>query len=156
MKGNNLAMAAVGLVVVGLAVMVPVIGTFFLAPLGAAVIGAVAAWQASKGADNASRAGLKSGAVVGVGAFIGSVVAISAFATFLGADPAVQEFVRNSEPHPEARIPYELMEPVAAAAGLIIGLIVGAVNFGASTVAGLLAGLVAELRRNSQVGRVAD
>ena len=76
--------------------------------------------------------------LAGLGAFLGSSIALTAFGLVLGSTPAIQELVRQSEPHPEARVPYEWMAALGMASGALTGFGMGVFEFVLSTIAGLL------------------
>jgi len=59
----------------------------------------------------------------------------------MGLDPSIQKFVRNSEPHPEARVPIEWMAPLGAAVGGFAGFAMGLINLDLSSLGGTIIGL---------------
>jgi hypothetical protein len=63
-------------------------------------------------------------------------------AILIGSLPDVQAFVQASEPHPEARLPFELIGPLAGAAGAVVGVILGVGDLLAAALGGLVAGLL--------------
>ncbi len=131
MNGSSLAFG-IALVAVGAASLVAESGLFTLGPAAAFVVGGVAAW----------RIGTRGGLIAGLGALAGTALAMTALAVVLGGDPSIRELVRSSEPHPEARIPYELIQPLAAASGLFVGLVIGAGNLVVASIGALIGGLV--------------
>lgn len=113
-----------------------------LAPLVALVLGAVAGWRAALPASRTPvERGLRAGLTVGFGALAGAVVGLVLVGLAAGNLPAVQAFVQNSEPHPEARLPEELIAPLAAFGGALGGLVLGGVDLALATLGGALAGL---------------
>jgi hypothetical protein len=146
MKASTLVAAVAELTVVaGAGVLVPVHGPLLIGPLAALAIGIGVVWYevAETGGSSAGR-GLRLGAVAGVGALIGSVIAFTVVLAVIGSNPAVQEFVRASEPHPEARIPADMIPALGALTGVLAGLAFGAFNLALSAFGGLFAGLFAE------------
>ena len=59
------------------------------------------------------------------GALTGAVIGLVALGWIAGRYPAFQELVRNSEPNPEARLPYDWIAPLGAATGGVIGCLSG-------------------------------
>jgi hypothetical protein len=59
------------------------------------------------------------GLVVGVGALLGAVAGLTALGWIAGDYRQVQEFVRSSKPHPDARLPYGWIAPLGAIAGAL-------------------------------------
>jgi hypothetical protein len=110
-----------------------------LAPLAALVLGAIAGRQAARTVPG-HISPVWAGAVVGVGALLGAVLGMAAPAIWIGSLPDVQAFVQASEPHPEARLPFELIAPLAGLTGILIGLILGVGNLLAAALGGLIAG----------------
>lgn len=114
----------------------------------ALVIGAAAGRQAAaETRSSASVAGAKAGAKVGVGALVGSMIGIAILGLVLVNIPGVPEFIRSSEPHPEARIPYEWMTGLGALTGVVVGFFVGLFDLFLSFVGGLLAAMVYDHNR---------
>jgi hypothetical protein len=116
-----------------------------LAPGVALIFGALAGWQAARTAP-AQISPLRAGAVVGVGALLGAVLGLAAPAILIGSLPGVQEFVQASEPHPEARLPFELIAPLAGLAGGVVGVILGVGDLLAAALGGLIAGALTRRR----------
>jgi len=52
---------------------------------------------------------------------VASIIVLAGFGLVLGSNPAIQEFGRESEPHPEARIPYEWVTGLATATVAVVG-----------------------------------
>jgi hypothetical protein len=129
--------AASGLIAGLVVSIVPGVGVFVLAPLAAVVIGVMAAWY-MRAPDGSAGRPTRAAMVAGVGAFLASIIALTGFGWLLGSNPAIQELVRESEPHPEARVPYEWMAGFGMATGALVGFGMGLFNFALSTVAGLL------------------
>ena len=132
--------AASGLVAVLVVSLVPGIGAFVLAPLAAVVIGVLAAWY-MRAPDGSTGRPTRAAVVAGLGAFLASIIVLAGFGLALGSNPAIQELIRESEPHPEARVPYEWMTGLGMATGALVGFGMGLFNFVLSTVAGLLTAL---------------
>ena len=61
----------------------------------------------------------------------------------------MQETIRNSEPHPEARVPYEWMGPLAALGGIVGGFLFGLFDLVLLVVGGLIAGLLYGRQQNA-------
>jgi hypothetical protein len=137
----SLKMAVLALAVVALISLIPYIGAFVFAPVVALVIATVAGRHAARMATSSpATAATKAGALVGVGALAGAVIGLGALVLVVVNIPGVQEFIRASEPNPEARLPYEWIMPIGALAGIIVGAIVGLFDLALSVVAGLVAG----------------
>jgi hypothetical protein len=124
------------------ATMVPFLGAVALGPLAAFAVAMVAGfWVAHyTGAGLGPATGL--GAVIGVGALVAATAAFALYGFGIGTDPAVQEFVRASEPNVEARIPYEWMPALGAATGALVGFLAGGVNLMLAALGGLIGGLI--------------
>jgi hypothetical protein len=82
--------------------------------------------------------GIVAGLVVGAGVLLGTILGLAAFGWIAGSYPDIQELVRNSEPNPEARLPYEAIAPVGAAAGALIGVLAGLTYLVPAALGGLL------------------
>lgn len=142
MKRISLIMAAIALLLVAIATPFDLMGVP-IGPFVAAILGGVAGWWAAQATGIATaQKGAAAGALAGIGALIGAVVALALAGWLIGSLPAVQELVRSSEPHPEARIPAYLVGPAAALGGGVVGLVLGLVDLIAATVGGLLAALL--------------
>jgi hypothetical protein len=87
------------------------------------------------------------GAVAGLGALLAGVVAFTVLGSLFAGDPAVQEFVRASEPHPEARLPYAWIPLLGAALGGLVGLGVGLFHLVLATLGGLAVGVLSGAER---------
>ena len=143
MKRIGFNLAIVAFVVVALVSLIPFLGSFVIAPLVVLGIGAMAGRQAAAAASShEANEGAKAGSIVGIGALIGSVIGLTILVMFVANIPAVQEYIRTSEPHPEARIPYEWMVPAGGVMGAVTGFFVGLFDFVVALVGGLLAGAV--------------
>jgi len=142
MTRNTLILVALAFIVVALATPFELVG-IPLASLAAIVLGAIAGWQVSKarGEGTAAR-GAAAGAWAGVGALLGSIVGLAVLALVIGIIPEIQDAIRASEPHPEARIPPSLIAPLAALGGVIGGFVLGLVDLAFSAVSGLVAALI--------------
>jgi hypothetical protein len=110
-----------------------------LAPGAALCFGALAGWQAARTARR-DITPFRAGAVVGVGALLGAVLGLAVPAILIGSLPGVQAFVQASEPHPEARLPLDLIAPLAGVAGGLVGVILGVGDLLAAALGGLIAG----------------
>src|ERR671932_28354 len=88
----GLTMAALALVTVALASLIPLVGALLVAPMTAAIVGAGAGWWASKvlGYGTAGR-GAGAGTIAGIGALIGSVVGLAILAGIAGNSPQAQQ-----------------------------------------------------------------
>ncbi|MHB1133510.1 MAG: hypothetical protein ACYC4L_14155 [Chloroflexota bacterium] len=137
MEGSSLRVATYSFLIVGALSLVPGVGMFGLAPLAAAVIGGYVAWRAARHSGSASR-GTALAVTAGLGAMLGTAVFLAVAATVLGSLPAVQDLIRASEPHPEARLPYEWIAPVAAMGGVVVGLLLGFGNLVLAAFAGFI------------------
>lgn len=117
------------------------IGYWALPVLGG-IGGLLAGWLALRGnGTGEGKRGTRAGIAFGIGMLIGVMLSFSGMLALLGSDPAVQEFVRMSEPHPEARAPVALIPWLGAGLGLLLGLVLG----GQSLITATLGGLVADL-----------
>src|ERR1051326_9151174 len=114
--------------------------TGVVAPLAVVVIGVLAAWYL-RAPDGSTGRPTRAAVVAGLGAFLASIIVLAGFGLALGSNPAIQELIRESEPHPEARVPYEWMTGLGMATGALVGFGMGLFNFVLSTVAGLLTAL---------------
>ncbi len=142
MNRNTLILAILAFIVVALATPFQVLG-LPLAPIAALVIGAYAGWRTARfHVEGAASWGAKAGAIVGIGALLGSIVVLVVLATALGSQTGIQEYIRASEPHPEARIPVEAIAPLAAAGGALTGLLLGLGDLVLSAIGGLFAAVI--------------
>jgi hypothetical protein len=140
MNRNTLVLTLLAFVIVALATPFQLFDVP-LAPVAALVFGAIAGWwMLNNRGEHTATEGFKAGAIVGVGAMLGSVVGLALLALFVSNIPEVQAYIQNSEPHPQARIPSEWIAPLGALAGVIVGLIMGLFDLADSAVAGLVAG----------------
>jgi hypothetical protein len=146
------AAGAFGLVLV--ATLVPGVGPPLLAPVAALGIGAAAAWSRRHAAYGTLGQAAGAGLVAGVGGLLASLAVFTVLGFVLGGDPAVQEFVRASEPHPEARLPYGWIAPLGAALGGFVGLGVGLANLALSAIGGLVAGMLGGARSSRSLGEM--
>lgn len=147
----GLIMAGLALVTVALSSLIPIIGSFLVAPLTAIIIGAGAGWWASKalGGGSAGR-GAGAGAIAGIGALIGSVIGLGLLGVLFASsanDPAAQqEFQRQleaaREQNPDAAVPDLDLSTIVAGASLIGGFCLGLFDLLLSTLGGLIAGIV--------------
>ena len=142
MNRTTLILAILAFIIVALATPFQVVG-LPLAPLTALLIGALAGWRAARlHVEGAAAWGVKAGAIVGVGALLGSIVVLVVLATALGSQGSIQDYIRASEPHPEARIPVEAIAPLAAAGGAVTGLLLGLGDLVLSAIGGFFAALI--------------
>jgi hypothetical protein len=126
------------------ATLLPKIRVGVAAPLAALLIGAGAAWWARSTAPSSLGRSAAAGAVTGIGALLASMVAFTILGFAFGSSPEIQEFVRTSEPDPEARIPYPWIAPLGAVFGVLVGLGFGLLNLVLATIGGVLVGLRGE------------
>ncbi len=131
------------------ATFVPLIGVHILAPCAALVIGVAAAWWLLQSPGHTISQATALAAIAGVGALLASVVAFVFLGTLLGNAPAIQELIRNSEPHPEARVPYEWIPGLAAGLGGLVGFGIGILNLLLATVGGLITALFISPERST-------
>jgi hypothetical protein len=114
-----------------------------LAPILALVVGAFAGWWvARERGSGAAERGAKAGAIAGTGALLGSIVGLAVLALVIGNIPEVQDAIRSSEPHPEARIPTGMIAPLAALGGIIGGFVLGLLDLVLAAAGGLAAALI--------------
>jgi hypothetical protein len=129
-------------------VVTTLVGAFVLALLTAFIVRSSAGWQAAKRhSDDPVMQGAEAGMLTGVRALFGAVPGFAILLSVLGMNPEVQDFIRSSEPHPEARIPIAWIPSLGAATGAIVGFVVGMFDLAASTIGGLVAGMVNRGRR---------
>ena len=126
--------------------LVPGVGLVVLAPLTALVVGAAATRVRLHEGQATLGPAVSAALIVGLGALVASVAAAVLLGFALGSDPAVQELVRASEPHPEARLPYAWIAPLAATLGGFAGLALGLCNLALAAFGGLLAALAGGAR----------
>ena len=151
----GLSMAALALVTVALASLIPLVGVLLVAPLTAAIVGAGAGWWASKvlGYGTAGR-GAGAGAIAGIGALIGSVVGLAILAASVGSSAQFQQqfnqALRNAQQqNPGTALPNINTGAVAAVGGIIGGFCFGFVDLFLSVIGGLIAGVVYGRNRGS-------
>jgi hypothetical protein len=142
MNRNTIILAIVAFILVAAATPFQLAG-IPLAPLAALVVGAAAGWWlVSARAPNAVGSGARAGAVVGIGALLGAIFGLAVLGIVAGNVPAIQDWIRASEPYPDARIPIDLIAPLATVGGILIGLALGLFDLLLSALAGSLAGLL--------------
>lgn len=142
MDRTTLLLALLTFIVVALATPVQILG-LPLAPIAGLIIGMYAGWRAARGhIPSGAGDGLRAGALVGLGALLGSVIALTVMAAVIGSLPGVQDAVRLSEPHPEARIPVEMIAPLAALGGVVGGLALGLVELALAALGGAAGALI--------------
>jgi ABC-type Na+ efflux pump permease subunit len=117
-------------------------GIFVAIPLVAIIAAGFAGYRALHLPGGTAGDGAIAGFVVGVGVLIGAVIGLAALGWIAGSYPEFQELVRNSEPNPDARLPYEWIAPVGAAAGALIGFLSGLTYIVPATLAGLATGVL--------------
>jgi hypothetical protein len=108
---------------------------FATTPVIVAAFAALAARSAAVASEGASV-----GAVIGAGALVGTAVGLAVLGGTAGSTPAIQELVRASEPHPEARLPHRWIAPMGTATGAFSGLMLGAMNLLLAILVGFLVG----------------
>jgi hypothetical protein len=123
------------------ATMLPTVGWVLAAPALSLAIGAAAAWWVRSTPGASATQATMSGAIAGLGALAASLAAFAVYGWLFGNDPAIQEWIRNSEPMPEARIPYDWFAPLGVPAGMFIGLAAGLINLALAAIGGLFVGL---------------
>ncbi len=142
MDRATLILSLMAFILVALATPFQLVGVP-LAPIVAVVMGAVAGWWTLRiHREQGAAQGARAGALVGVAALLGAVVALGVIALGVGSLPAVQDYVRASEPHPEARIPVELITPLATVGGVMTGFVLGVGDLILSALAGWVAALL--------------
>lgn len=135
--------AFIALVAVSLVSLVPYFGSFVIAPLIALAVGAVAGRHAAALAGNRTTGqAVRAGSLVGLGALIGSIIGLTLLVLFIVDIPAVQDFIRTSEPNPEARIPSEWLMPLGTLMGIVVGFLAGLFDLVVAVVGGLVAGWI--------------
>jgi ABC-type Na+ efflux pump permease subunit len=120
---------------------------FAFIPLIAIAAGVLAGRAAVRQHGGTAGDGALAGLFVGAGVLLGAVVGLTALGAIVGNFPEVQELVRNSEPHPEARLPYDWIAPLGAATGALIGFLSGLTYLVPTTLAGLVAATLGEPTR---------
>jgi hypothetical protein len=131
------------LIAVALVSLIPYFGSFVIAPLVALAFGAVAGRRAAGLEGDRNTGGpAKAGALVGLGALIGSIIGLTLLVLFVVDIPAVQEYIRTSEPNLGARVPYEWMMPIGALMGIVVGFLAGLFDLVVAVLGGLIAGWV--------------
>jgi hypothetical protein len=131
------------------ATFVPVMGADILASGLSLLLGVAAAWWLLRTPGHTPVQATTLSAIVGLGTLLASVVAFVVLGMVLGNVPAIQELVRNSEPHPEARVPYDWIPGLGAALGGLVGFGIGIVNLLLATIGGLITGLIISPERHS-------
>jgi hypothetical protein len=121
------------------------VGLFVVMPLVAIVAASFAGYAAWHKPGGSIGDGAIAGFVVGVGVLIGAVIGLTALGWIAGNYPEFQELVRNSEPNPDARIPYDWMAPLGAATGALIGVLSGLTYLVPATLAGLVTAAVGSM-----------
>jgi hypothetical protein len=138
-------LAGVAVLVVSL---IPYLGSLVLAPLMVLALSARAGRQAAaESTTDALNQAAKAGTLVGMATLIGSIVGLTLLVVLAVRIPAVQEYIRASEPHPDARIPYAWIVPLGAVAGSIVGFFIGLVDLLLAILCGMCAGWVADRNR---------
>ncbi len=113
------------------------------------MIGVAAAWWPLQTPGHTVTQATALAAIAGAGALLASMVAFLFLGTVLGNIPAIQELIRNSEPHAEARVPYEWIPGLAAVLGGLVGFGIGILNLLLSTIGGLITALLISPERHS-------
>lgn len=118
------------------------VGPSLTVPTIVLAVGLLAGWFAPQSPEQPAQAGTRAGAAAGLGALVAVAIVCTALLAWLGADPAVQELVRLSEPDPAARIAPATVPWLGAGVGLLLGLAVGAQSFATALFGGLIADLL--------------
>jgi hypothetical protein len=113
-------------------------GLFVAMPLVALVAATFAGYVTFHRPGGTAGVGAFAGFVVGVGTLVGAVIGLTALGWIAGNYPEFQELVRNSEPNPDARLPYDWIAPLGAATGALIGFLSGLTYLVPATIAGLV------------------
>lgn len=144
----GLTMAALALVTVALANLIPLLGPLLVAPLTAAIVGAGAGWWASKvlGYGTAGR-GAGAGTIAGLGALIGSVIGLAVLAGIVGQSAQFQQQLNQAlqgarQQNPGANVPNLNAGALATAGGALGGFCFGLFDLFLSMIGGLIAGIV--------------
>ena len=150
----GLIMAALALVTVALANLIPALGQLLVAPLTSLIVGAGAGWWASKvlGYGTAGR-GAGAGAIAGIGALIGSVIGLALLAYIVANNPEAQaqfqqelqrQLQQESPQDPEVTRALRNLNfgAVAGIGGAFGGFCLGLFNLLLSMIGGLIAGVV--------------
>lgn len=119
--------ATLALVLVALVTPFQFVG-ILLAPTVALLIGAAAGWSDAKAYRGARTGHINTGTCVGVGALLGSMIGLALLALFISTFPEVQPYIQAIESNQEARIPANLIAPLAAVCGLIGGFVLGLID----------------------------
>lgn len=130
------------------------IGPSLTVPTIMLAVGLIAGWLATRRADAAANAGTRAGFGVGFGALLAMTLVCTGLLAWLGGDPAVQELVRLSEPHPAARLDPETIPWLGAGIGALLGLTSGAQSLATALFGGLIADLL-RARRERPAQQVA-
>jgi hypothetical protein len=118
------------------------VGPSLTVPTITLAVGLVVGWLAAQAPDRPTQAGARAGAAAGFGALLAVTLVCTGLLAWLGGNPAVQEVVRLSEPHPEARLAPEAIPWLSAGIGALLGLTVGAQSFALALFGGLIADLL--------------
>ena len=140
-----------GLAVVGAANLVPVVGTFGLAPFAALVVGGIVAYRLGRRPGATFGDAVRGSGWAGLGGLIGTAAVLTLAFLALGSVPEIQEYARMSEPHPEARLPYGMIPIVGAATGALAGAFLGAFNCALAIVGGFVGGALAGSQRDAAI-----
>lgn len=150
----GLWMGLLALVAVALSSLIPLLGSFLVAPLAALLIGAGAGWWASKveGYGTAGR-GAGAGAIAGIGALLGSAIGLALLGGLLGRFANTPEFQQEyqrqletaRQQNPGATLPNFDPRAIGAVGGVVgtaLGFCFGIVDLLLAVIGGLIAGLV--------------
>jgi hypothetical protein len=118
---------------------------FVVMPLVAIVLASFAGYRAWHKRGGTVADGAIAGFVVGVGVLIGAVIGLTALGWIAGNYPEFQELVRNSEPNPDAQLPYDWIAPLGAVTGALIGFLAGLTYLVPATIAGLVTATVGSM-----------
>lgn len=118
------------------------IGPSLTVPTIMLAVGLIAGWLATRRADATAYAGTRTGFAIGFGALLAVTLVCAGLLARLGGNPAVQELVRLSEPHPEARLAPAAIPWLGAGVGALLGLTSGAQSLATALFGGLIADLL--------------
>lgn len=118
------------------------IGPALTIPTVMLAVGLITGWVAAPRAEPVNHAATRAGFAAGVGALVAVTLICAGLLAWLGTHPAVQELVRLSEPHPEARLAPAAIPWLGAGIGTLLGLTIGAQSLATALFGGLLAELL--------------
>lgn len=94
MKAYEFFSAAIALVVVGAATLVPLVGVLLLGPVAAFVVGTIAAYLTWRDEVIPINRGIRTGLFAGIGALVGMGIVITMLDLVIISDPWMIDFVR--------------------------------------------------------------